>query len=248
MKLLSDPWGRGWDLFGTHDFQPNFTFLTPHTIWYVQVAALVIGPRRRTRGRARPGGRPLPHAADGALDAVPDARADGALHGRRPLGAEPGMSAGPRARRHPGPDRGDGPRLRRPGLIFGYFIRRSAKKEREREKERQDAGTGLEACPCCSFWPRRGAFQKTFDVLGRERLGLEHLELRDLADGLRNVASISGTSKIARNSQGPSHCEEALDRPALVLDDLVGSCRSTRAVLTRFSRAKRRELEQPDIA
>jgi hypothetical protein len=43
VKLLSDPWGRGWDLFGTHDFQPNFTFLTPHTIWYVQVAALVIG-------------------------------------------------------------------------------------------------------------------------------------------------------------------------------------------------------------
>lgn len=43
VKLLSDPWGRGWDLFGTHDFQPDFTFLTPHTIWYVQVAALVIG-------------------------------------------------------------------------------------------------------------------------------------------------------------------------------------------------------------
>jgi hypothetical protein len=43
VKLLSDPWGRGWDIFGTHDFQPNFTFLTPHTIWYVQVAALVIG-------------------------------------------------------------------------------------------------------------------------------------------------------------------------------------------------------------
>jgi hypothetical protein len=43
VRLLSDPWGRGWDLFGTHGFQPNFTFLTPHTIWYVQVGALVIG-------------------------------------------------------------------------------------------------------------------------------------------------------------------------------------------------------------
>jgi hypothetical protein len=43
VKLLSDPWGKGWDLFGTHDFQPNFMFLTPHTIWYVQVAALVTG-------------------------------------------------------------------------------------------------------------------------------------------------------------------------------------------------------------
>lgn len=43
IRLLSDPWGRGWDIFGTHDFQPNFTFLTPHTIWYVQVAALIVG-------------------------------------------------------------------------------------------------------------------------------------------------------------------------------------------------------------
>lgn len=43
VKLLSDPWGRGWDLFGTHGFQPNFTFLTPHTIWYVQVVALIAG-------------------------------------------------------------------------------------------------------------------------------------------------------------------------------------------------------------
>ena len=43
VKLLSDPWGRGWDLFGWHDFQPNFTFLTPHMIWYVQVGALVVG-------------------------------------------------------------------------------------------------------------------------------------------------------------------------------------------------------------
>jgi hypothetical protein len=43
VRLLSDPWGRGWDLFGTHGFQPNFTFLTPHMIWYVQVVALVTG-------------------------------------------------------------------------------------------------------------------------------------------------------------------------------------------------------------
>ena len=42
-QAASDPWGRGWDLFGTHGFQPNFTFLTPHTIWYVQVVALIAG-------------------------------------------------------------------------------------------------------------------------------------------------------------------------------------------------------------
>lgn len=43
IKLMSDPWGRGWDIFGTHDFAPNFTFYSPHAIWYTQVAALVIG-------------------------------------------------------------------------------------------------------------------------------------------------------------------------------------------------------------
>jgi hypothetical protein len=43
VKLLSDPWGRGWDIFGTRGFSPNFTFLTPHDIWYTQVVALVIG-------------------------------------------------------------------------------------------------------------------------------------------------------------------------------------------------------------
>lgn len=42
-RLLSDPWGRGWDLFGTRSFEPNFTFLTPHAIWYTEVAALVTG-------------------------------------------------------------------------------------------------------------------------------------------------------------------------------------------------------------
>jgi hypothetical protein len=92
-RLLSDPWGRGWDLFGTHGFP-----------------------------------------ADGALDAVPDAGADGHVHDRRPMGAIAGMSL---LLAHGGI----------PGLIaetslvfvglglFGYFIRRSAKKEREREQQ-----------------------------------------------------------------------------------------------------------------
>jgi hypothetical protein len=42
-RLFSDPLGRGWDLFGTADARPNLTVLQPNTIWYVQVAALVIG-------------------------------------------------------------------------------------------------------------------------------------------------------------------------------------------------------------
>jgi hypothetical protein len=41
--LASDPLGRGWNLFGTADYQPNLTILTPNTVWYVQVGALVVG-------------------------------------------------------------------------------------------------------------------------------------------------------------------------------------------------------------
>jgi hypothetical protein len=42
-SLVSDPYGEGWDLFGTGDFVPDLTILTPETIWYVQVGALVVG-------------------------------------------------------------------------------------------------------------------------------------------------------------------------------------------------------------
>jgi hypothetical protein len=40
---LSDPFGVGWDLFGTDDWIVNLSLLSPTTIWYVQVAAIVIG-------------------------------------------------------------------------------------------------------------------------------------------------------------------------------------------------------------
>jgi hypothetical protein len=42
-RLASDPFGYGWDLFGTADQQPRLDILSPNTTWYVQVAALVIG-------------------------------------------------------------------------------------------------------------------------------------------------------------------------------------------------------------
>ena len=41
--LASDPFGRGWDLFGSADFVPDLTIITPEVTWYVQVAALVVG-------------------------------------------------------------------------------------------------------------------------------------------------------------------------------------------------------------
>ena len=43
IPLASDPLGRGWDLLGTGGFRPNLAPLAPNTIWYVQVAALVVG-------------------------------------------------------------------------------------------------------------------------------------------------------------------------------------------------------------
>ena len=41
--LLSDPLGRGWDLFGTAGASIDYNWISSSAIWYVQVAALVIG-------------------------------------------------------------------------------------------------------------------------------------------------------------------------------------------------------------
>ena len=41
--LISDPFGKGWDLLGSADFAPNLAIVSPETVWYVQVAALVVG-------------------------------------------------------------------------------------------------------------------------------------------------------------------------------------------------------------
>ncbi len=43
IPLLSDPLGRGWNLFGTADVVPDLTVLSPNTIWYVQAGSLVAG-------------------------------------------------------------------------------------------------------------------------------------------------------------------------------------------------------------
>jgi hypothetical protein len=43
IPLLSDPFGRGWDVLGTADYLPNLAPFSPNTVWYVQVASLVAG-------------------------------------------------------------------------------------------------------------------------------------------------------------------------------------------------------------
>jgi hypothetical protein len=42
VSAISDPFGLGWDLFGTRDYRINF-FLPALPVWYIQVAAIVGG-------------------------------------------------------------------------------------------------------------------------------------------------------------------------------------------------------------
>jgi hypothetical protein len=41
--LASDPFGKGWDLFGSVDFAPNLAIVSTNTVWWVQSIALVVG-------------------------------------------------------------------------------------------------------------------------------------------------------------------------------------------------------------
>ena len=43
VPLASDPFGRGWDLFGTAGWPPNLALVSSQTTWYVQCVALVVG-------------------------------------------------------------------------------------------------------------------------------------------------------------------------------------------------------------
>ena len=43
IRLASDPLGHDWNLFGTADMSVDLTPVSPNTIWYVQVSALLAG-------------------------------------------------------------------------------------------------------------------------------------------------------------------------------------------------------------
>lgn len=43
LPLAADPFGRDWNLLGAAGVQPNLNPLSPNTVWYVQVGALVAG-------------------------------------------------------------------------------------------------------------------------------------------------------------------------------------------------------------
>ena len=41
--LASDPFGQGWDIFGTADAAINFSLLSQNGAWYIQVALVIVG-------------------------------------------------------------------------------------------------------------------------------------------------------------------------------------------------------------
>jgi len=43
VPLASDPFGYGWDLFGTIDYRINVRPVSVDTIWYVQTISLITG-------------------------------------------------------------------------------------------------------------------------------------------------------------------------------------------------------------
>ncbi|MHB1086570.1 MAG: hypothetical protein ACYCZ0_02370 [Minisyncoccota bacterium] len=43
LYLISDPFGRGWNIFGTADYEISYTILNLKILWNVQVALIVVG-------------------------------------------------------------------------------------------------------------------------------------------------------------------------------------------------------------
>jgi hypothetical protein len=43
IRLVSDPFGWGWNLFGTADYRTNAGFIDPTFVWYSQIALIVAG-------------------------------------------------------------------------------------------------------------------------------------------------------------------------------------------------------------
>ena len=83
---ISDPAGRGWDLFGTVDYAIDWTLVSTDTIAWVQTLAIAVGHVMGVAAahdvaisRLRPSPR-------GSV-AVPDAGGDDSLHRARPVPA-----------------------------------------------------------------------------------------------------------------------------------------------------------------
>ena len=71
ITLVSDPFGRGWDLFGTVDFAPNLAIVSPGDGVVRAGRGARRRARRRARDRARSGGGRLRGPADRARAQLP---------------------------------------------------------------------------------------------------------------------------------------------------------------------------------
>ena len=43
ISLVSDPFGFGWNLFGTAYFTPDYRFINAKLVWYTQVIMIIVG-------------------------------------------------------------------------------------------------------------------------------------------------------------------------------------------------------------
>ena len=84
---VSDPFGFGWDLFGTADVTPRINGPRAADDLVRPGGGARHRPRRRARPRPRQGGRALRVTAQGGHQPVRHAGADGRLHRRRALAA-----------------------------------------------------------------------------------------------------------------------------------------------------------------
>ena len=83
IALVSDPFGRGRDFFGTAGYLVDFTLISTDAIALGADRSHRRGPRHGRGGGPRPGCGALAAPASGALP-VPDAGRDDLLHGHRP--------------------------------------------------------------------------------------------------------------------------------------------------------------------
>jgi hypothetical protein len=58
VPLLSDPFGCGWNLFGTAGYRVDIALAGARFAWYAAVAAIVTGPRDCRLSRPRAGDGP----------------------------------------------------------------------------------------------------------------------------------------------------------------------------------------------
>ena len=89
IPLASDPFGLGWDLFGTVGYEINIGIIGARTVWLMSVVAIVVG--HVSAVYLAHGHRPTryPGAAVRASQPVPHVGADGGLHNGEPMDPGP---------------------------------------------------------------------------------------------------------------------------------------------------------------